>query len=173
MDLQNQALFRPVCVLLIIIAGFFLQTWISSRVIGMARRYSVPISFAIALRVVTRWLVILLVLVISLRVLGIEMGNAWTLLSTILAMVAVGFVAVWSLLSNSLAFFVLIVWHHWRIGDTIQVLPENLRGSVEDMDLMFTRLRTDDGDIIVVPNNIFLQRFVKVEPTRRPQPISS
>jgi len=163
MDFQNHLLFRPICVLVIVLIAIILQTWISVRVSGMAGRYGVPANFAIALRIVTRWMVILAALVISLNVLGIEIGNAWTLLSTVLAMVAVGFVAVWSLLSNTLAFFVLIVWHHWRIGDRIRVLPENLEGKVEDMDLMFTRLQMEDGASLVVPNSMFMQRFVKVE----------
>lgn len=173
MSWSNQTILQLIWVLVIAAVALLLQGWIGRRITQFALQNRIPGNFTVALRVIIRWLILTVAAIIGFHVLGIEIGNAWTLLSTILAMVAVGFVAAWSLLSNTLAFFVLIIWNHWRIGNTIQVMPENLQGVVEDMDLMFTRLRTPDGGVLIVPNNIFLQRFVKVEPAIQSHPISS
>lgn len=161
-------LFQPLAITAIVALAVLLQTWIRTRLISFSQTHRLPSHLVIAIRACTRWIFIFIAAILCLNVLGIEIGNLWTLLSAILAVVGIGFVAVWSLLSNTFAFFVLIIWHHWRIGDRIRVFPENLEGRVIDMNLMFTRLKTDDGGSLLVPNSLFLQRFVKIEPNSQP-----
>jgi small-conductance mechanosensitive channel len=89
------------------------------------------------------------------------LGNAWAALTAILAMVAIGFVAVWSVLSNSLCSILLMVTRPFNVGDTVEIPDVNLRGKVIDFNLIFTTLREEDGSLIQVPNNTFLQKPIR------------
>jgi small-conductance mechanosensitive channel len=91
------------------------------------------------------------------------MENAWTTLTAMLAMVAVGFVAVWSVLSNTLCSVILMVSQPFEVGDTVEFPGDDLRGKVVDFNLIFTTLRDDRGHLIQVPNNTFFQKPIRRE----------
>ena len=46
--------------------------------------------------------------------------------------------------------------------DTVELLPENLKGRAVDRNLMFTVLAEDDGSFLQVPNNLFFQKIFRV-----------
>jgi small-conductance mechanosensitive channel len=48
------------------------------------------------------------------------------------------------------------------MGDTVEMLPENLKGRVIDRNLMFTILREPGGAALYVPNNLFFQKMFRV-----------
>jgi small-conductance mechanosensitive channel len=77
-----------------------------------------------------------------------------------LALLAIGFVAVWSVLSNTLCSLILMIIRPYRVGDTLSLPPDELKGKVVNFNLIFTTLETDDGCLLQVPNNIFFQRPV-------------
>lgn len=90
--------------------------------------------------------------------------EAWAILSAVLATLAVGFVATWSLLSNVTAALVILTFRPFRIGDQIEVHDAEkllLQGRVVDLNLMFTTVIQEDY-ATRVPNNFFLQRPVRV-----------
>jgi small-conductance mechanosensitive channel len=89
------------------------------------------------------------------------MDNAWTTLTALLALVAIGFVAVWSVLSNMFCSIVLMISRPFNVGDTIEIPADNLRGRVIDFSLIFTTLRDEDGSLLQVPNNTFFQRPIR------------
>jgi small-conductance mechanosensitive channel len=88
-------------------------------------------------------------------------GNVWSSLTAILAMVAVGIVAVWSVLSNAFCSIVLMISRPFNVGDTIEFPGEGWRGKVVDFNLIFTTLRDDEGATIQVPNNLFFQKPIR------------
>jgi small-conductance mechanosensitive channel len=47
----------------------------------------------------------------------------------------------------------------WADGE---ILPENLKGRVTKINLMFTTLREDSGNELQVPNNFFFQKMFRV-----------
>lgn len=71
----------------------------------------------------------------SLQQFGV-MENAWATLTAFLAMVAIGFVAVWSVLSNSFCSVVLMMSRPFDVGDTVEVSGQALRGKVIDFNLI-------------------------------------
>jgi small-conductance mechanosensitive channel len=89
------------------------------------------------------------------------MDNAWTTLSALLALVAIGFVAVWSVLSNTFCSIVLMISRPFNVGDTIEIPADKLRGRVIDFSLIFTTLRDEDGSLLQVPNNTFFQKPIR------------
>jgi small-conductance mechanosensitive channel len=78
-----------------------------------------------------------------------------TAVTGVFALVAIGFVAVWSVLSNTLCSLILMVVRPFRVGDTIGFPPDDYRGKVVNFNMIFTTLETDDGLLLQVPNNTF------------------
>jgi small-conductance mechanosensitive channel len=93
---------------------------------------------------------------------GVGLGGLWSLLVSAAAVIGVGFLATWAMVSNFTASFFIALWRPFRLGDTVELLPENLKGRVIDRNLMFTVLREESGSVIQIPNNLFFQKMFRV-----------
>jgi hypothetical protein len=93
---------------------------------------------------------------------GVSVGGLWTLLISAAAVIGVGFLAVWTMISNVTASVFITVWRPFQLGQTVELLPESLRGRVIDRNMMFTVLREEGGSVLQVPNNLFFQRVFRV-----------
>jgi len=107
----------------------------------------------------------LLILIVGVLMMLDEMGvpivPLWTMFSAVLAMVAMGFVAIWSVLSNALCAMILLIHQPFCIGNTIELTSVDVRGKVINFNLLFTTLRADNGDLIELPNNTFFQQPIR------------
>ncbi len=92
---------------------------------------------------------------------GFELGTLLAFLGTILGLVAIGFVAVWSVLSNFLCTFVLVVFKPFSVGDEIEIPADHVKGRVVDLSLIFTTLQVSEDETVLVPNNVYFQRVFK------------
>ena len=117
-------------------------------------------SVAFSLRRLVRWLAVLVGAMALLESLGV-LGNTWAVLSAVLAMVAIGFVAVWSILSNVLCSLLLLVTRPFRVGDNVELPVLGVGGKVVDFTLLFTIMEDESGDLIQVPNNMFFQAPIR------------
>lgn len=86
--------------------------------------------------------------------------DLFTVLAGAFALIATGFVALWSTLSNILCTIVILVTRPFRVGDEISFPPDTIEGQVVDLSFFFTTLKTRDGRFINVPNTTFFQRIV-------------
>ena len=147
---------------LIIVVLALLALVVLGRALGMLERRSPfpPILFKLLKRI-ARAVVLLLVVYLILESWGFELKTVLAILGTILGMVAIGFVAVWSLLSNLMCAFILATFRPFRVGDIIEIPSENVHGKVTDLTLLFTTLETEEGDDLQVPNNVFFQKIYK------------
>ena len=105
------------------------------------------------------WIITALLL---LDIWGIGVGGVWTLLVSAATVVGVGFLATWTMISNITASVFLAVWRPFRLGDSVEILPENLKGRAIDRNLMFTTLREESGTVLQIPNNLFFQKIFRV-----------
>jgi small-conductance mechanosensitive channel len=110
--------------------------------------------FTAALWVVTGFIV--------LNVWGVGLGGVWAVLVSLITVIGVGFLATWTMISNFTANFFLVLWRPFYFGQTVEILPENLKGRVTDRNLMFTTLREDSGSLLQIPNNLFFQKMFRV-----------
>lgn len=115
----------------------------------------------IPLRMSVRYAILLAAATMTVTALGYDIGNFWTLLSTILGLIAIGFVAVWSVLSNVSSTFLIFSFKPFRVGDYVALVGDDTSGQVVDVNFMFTTLRRKDGDLFRVPNNQFFQKSVQ------------
>ncbi len=113
-------------------------------------------------RGVARWAAIVGVFAIALVVMGVDLRGIWSVLVPVLSLVAIGFVAMWSILSHILASILLVIFRPFKIGDRVEVIGDDtVLGEVTDLNPVYTTLRADDGGTLQVPNNIFFQKVLK------------
>lgn len=117
------------------------------------------------IRLVTRLLsnlVAVIIVLVLLEVLNVPLGNVWTAVSTVIALVAIGFFAVWSILSHLTAAVVLMLQRPFRPGDMLQFGDEEYRGKVIQTGAFFTRVEDADGGHSQIPNNLLFQKRFRV-----------
>ena len=116
-----------------------------------------------------RWAIVILAALVMLQVLGVDTSHVLAALSAILVLVAVGFVAVWSVTSNILCSFLLLLTPPFRFGDEIEIRDPGsetgIKGKVSGLNLFFTTLRQEEDaggkiKLIRVPNSMFFQRVI-------------
>ncbi|MBI9020132.1 MAG: mechanosensitive ion channel family protein [Verrucomicrobia bacterium] len=114
----------------------------------------------------TRRLLTTLSMILSLLALfliwNVSLKNVWISATGILAMIAVAFFAVWSLIGNILAGIILYFTSPFKIEDTIEVMPDNIRGTVMAINTFYTVLLTEEMNYINVPNSMFFQKYIQV-----------
>jgi small-conductance mechanosensitive channel len=97
---------------------------------------------------------------------GVNLAGLWTVLISGAAVIGVGFLAVWTMVSNITASLFLTFWRPFHLGATVELLPENLKGRVIDRNMMFTAVRDEAGNILQIPNNLFFQKVFRVSDTK-------
>ena len=150
---------RTLFIVLIALA-LYLATARGLRLLG--RRSRISESDVATLRIVARWGFVLLTgaaLLQSWQVLE----NVWAAATAVIALIAIGFVAVWSVLSNVMCSFILLGVRPFRIGETVSIVGEEVRGRVEQITLLFTMLRAEDGSQVLIPNNQMFQKSIRRE----------
>ncbi len=95
---------------------------------------------------------------------GVDLQEFSVFISSFLAIVGIGFVAQWSILSNLTASVILFFSHPLRLGDRIQVLDKDFdwTGVVEDISGFYLFMRTDDGRKISIPTNLVIQKGIEI-----------
>jgi small-conductance mechanosensitive channel len=169
-DVMNQAVENAesllkyiVPVVVVIVVVWFVYFLIVRSLMFLYKRKRISGAIIFYLRRILRWAAVLTAIALILQALGV-LENAWAAITAILAMIAIGFVAVWSVLSNALCSLMLMVVRPFGIGDSLELPPDDLKGKVVNFTLMFTVLRTENGDLIQIPNNMFFQRVVRRKP---------
>ena len=103
-----------------------------------------------------------LIVFINLDVWGIGLAGVWAVLVSAITIIGVGFIATWAMTSNFTASFFLALWRPFHVGQTVEVLPENLKGRVVGRNLMFTTLSEESGSVLQIPNSLFFQKMFRV-----------
>lgn len=115
-----------------------------------------------------RWLVIIGAGAALLQTWNI-IENVWTTLTGVLALVAIGFVAVWSILSHALCSVILLLSRPFRVGDYIEFVGDDFGGRVKEVNLLYTTVTMDDGGYAQIPNNMVFQKVLKRYPHGKPE----
>ena len=167
-DIDLPTALATIALLLVAFVGISLLKRLSRHVLWQVDRgrYLPYESLLMITRILTGalWLVTLLVV---LNLWGVNISGLWTLLISMIAVLGVSFLAVWTIVSNMTASFFITVWRPFHLGQTVEILPENLKGRVIDRNLMFTVLRDEHGFVLQVPNNTFFQKMFRVADSRK------
>ncbi len=109
---------------------------------------------------IVNYLLFSLMILALIVIWGVE-ENVGLFVSSVIGLIAIGFFAVWSILSNIVAGFFLFFSDPFRVGDQVVILPENISGKAIDIKLLFVVLEDEDGSILHVPNNLLFQKVIK------------
>lgn len=95
---------------------------------------------------------------------GLKQNEIAVYVGTILTAIGIAFFAQWSLLSNVTSSLLLFFNHPVKIGDKIKVLDKDcpFEGEVTDLTYFFIHVKTDEGEIITIPNSVLLQKSVSI-----------
>ncbi len=135
------------------------------RALARASRHT-PMSAetALTLQRVSAGALWLLLVLLTLRHLGVNVDGLWALMVSTLAVIGVGLLAVWTMVSNITASFFIWIWRPYELGERIELIPDGIKGRAVDRSLMFTVIREEDGSTLMVPNNLFFQRIIRRAP---------
>lgn len=147
---------------LAVIIGALVVKFLLNRGLDLlADRTRLTRSDVAPLRKVLGWLVFAGTIIVLLGVFGFNLGGLWAMISTIMGLVAIGFVAVWSVLSNVSCTVVILFFRPFGLGDQVEFAGEPVKGKVVDLNFLYTTLETEDGALMQIPNNLFFQKVVR------------
>lgn len=121
-----------------------------SRAMHIVRVINMLINFSCILLIAIIW--------------GVQPQNMLVAMSSIFAVIGVAMFAQWSLLSNITAGIIIFFTTPFRVGDHIHIMDKDtpISATIEDVLTFHTYLRTDQGELIIIPNSLFLQKTVSV-----------
>ena len=160
---------RLILIVIVLIAAIVVIRIVNKVLSGVQVARGVPEAAVLPIRKLVRGLILLLAALVTLQLLGVPMTAVWATVSAVVGLVAIGFVAVWSVLSNIACSIMLIVFKPFRIGDHIELVDSaggpNVTGRVSDLTLMYVILheKLEDGteQLVQIPNNLFFQKLVR------------
>lgn len=93
---------------------------------------------------------------------GVEVRELTLVFSSVFAVIGIGLFAIWSVLSNVTSGVIMFFSCPYKIGDKIKIHDDDFLSPViiEDIKAFQLHLRTEDGELVTYPNNLFLQKPV-------------
>ena len=152
---------------LVVVIALVIDRIVYSALFSLHATGRMPASTTNIIRRWVRGLLALLTILFVIALAGYQITNIWTLLATGMAMVAVGFFAVWSVLSNILSTLIILVWRPFNVGEEIEIQPEGIKGEVVDINFMYTMLKSEGNERTSVPNTLFMQKFIRRKPPKK------
>lgn len=107
-------------------------------------------------------LIIFFIATILISIWGVDPKNLLLALSSVFAVIGVAFFAQWSILSNVTASIVIFFSLQFRIGEKIKIHDKDfpVEATIKDIKAFYVYLETDEGEKIIYPNNLILQKGV-------------
>lgn len=110
------------------------------------------------------FIILVFALIIILAVWGVRPQNLFITFSSIFTVIGVAMFAQWSMLSNVTAGIILFFASPFKIGDTISIFDKEfpIIAEIEDIKGIYTYLKTKEGEKIVYPNSLLLQKGISI-----------
>lgn len=110
-------------------------------------------------------LIVLLTISITLilTIWGVDQSELLMFMASFLTVMGIALFAQWSHLSNLTSGLIIFFNHSAKLDDTISILDKefDVEGRISDIGLFFIKLKTEEDEEILIPNNTFLQKMVK------------
>lgn len=153
--------FEAMATVIVVLFAILLYLLASRLLAKLGQRSHLEESLVATLRIIVRWLFVILTAAAVMQVWEV-LDQFWAAATAMVTLVAIGFVAVWSVLSNVLCSIILLAARPFRIGQRIALPPDDFEGRVIEITLLHTVLKTDNNDILKIPNNLFFQRIMRI-----------
>jgi small-conductance mechanosensitive channel len=112
-------------------------------------------------RIVNVFLILIVLLIIT-GIWNIHQDQLMVFVTSVITILGIAFFAQWSIISNITASLILFFNHPLRIGEEIEILDKEyaVKGRLEDISFFFMMIRSENGELITVPNNLALQKII-------------
>src|SRR5690606_404734 len=150
---------------IIIMVAFFSSRKISA---ALVKRYGVRHEIELSRILYTTKYVNFVITVVALMMLGVTWDISFEGLSvyfiSFFTVAGGALFAAWSILSNITASILLFFYYPFRIGSQIRIIDgdNSVEGLVYDMTMFSIFIRTDDGMTVAYPNNLAIQKPIKL-----------
>lgn len=106
----------------------------------------------------------ILVIIALIVIWGVQTKDITIALSSITTVVGVAMFAQWSILSNITSGIILFFSFPFKIGDVIKIHDKDfpIEAEIEDIGAFHVFLKTIDGEKIIYPNNLLLQKGISI-----------
>ena len=106
----------------------------------------------------------ILVIIALIVIWGVQTKDITIALSSITTVVGVAMFAQWSILSNITSGIILFFSFPFKIGDVIKIHDKDfpIEAEIEDIGAFHVFLKTIEGEKIIYPNNLLLQKGISI-----------
>lgn len=106
----------------------------------------------------------ILAVIASIIIWGVQTKDIIWAFSSITTVVGVALIAQWSILSNITSGIILFFSFPFKIGDVIKIHDKDfpIIGEIKDIGAFHVFLKTNDGEEIIYPNNLLLQKGISI-----------
>ncbi|MDO6518063.1 mechanosensitive ion channel domain-containing protein [Zobellia uliginosa] len=95
---------------------------------------------------------------------GVNFREVGLVFSSVFAVIGVALFASWSILSNITAGVILFFSFPFKIGDRVRILDKDIETEepflIEDIRAFHVSLRKKNGELLIYPNNLMMQKAV-------------
>lgn len=109
-------------------------------------------------------LITILAVITLILIWGVQPKDIFIALSSIATVIGVAMFAQWSILSNITSGIILFFSFPFKIGDIILIHDKDYpeEGKIEDIGAFHVTLISNEGEIVIYPNNLFFQKGISI-----------
>ena len=150
---------------LIIVVVFLLLRWILIRLARRAARKFERLEHRTGL--IIKYIdfgTIFLIILGLFMIWGVEFKDLGLVMSSVFAVIGIGFFAQWSILSNITSGVIMFFTFPYKIGDYVKIHDKEFpyEGTIEDIKTFHLIIKTNTNEIVVYPNSMTLQKGMRV-----------
>jgi len=107
----------------------------------------------------------LIVLVALAAIWNIEREQLLVFFTSVVTVIGIAFFAQWSHLSNITSSLIIFFNHPVKIGQRLRIHDKDfdIEGVMVDMSFFFVYIKSDEGNLYTIPNNVFLQKTIEAK----------
>lgn len=149
---------------LAVVAGFALNALAEGSVRTYGEARGVDPAHQDMLARMLRYSTIVISVIALILIWGVNFASIWVLGTGMLGFLGVALFATWSFLSSIMSAFIIFFTMPYGVGDHIGFHDgvAEREGEVVEMNLFFVHLRDSRTTTVKVPNNLILQKAVRV-----------
>jgi small-conductance mechanosensitive channel len=149
---------------IVVVVAYFLTRFVSSRTIEKTVENS--LMHKTRGKVIKKSVNLILLLVTSAflsLIWGVNQSELVIFIGSFLAVLGIAFFAQWSILSNITSGIIIFFSHPVKLDDTISIMDKDyqIEGRVSDIGFFFVIIKTKEGERVIVPSNVFVQKMIK------------
>lgn len=158
---MSELLNNNIILTLIVIVGTFVTLQLSKyflKKIGLNQEANEKRVYYISKSI--NILVIVVAVFLCAAIWSMKFDGILIFISSIFAVVGIALFAQWSILSNLTSSIIIFLTFPAKVGESIKIIDgdNSVSGKIVEISLFQIHLLDDEGDLIIYPNNLFIQK---------------